>query len=468
MATLLYLVPSVVLLALTQVQVTSSDLIQVEKNSRNSNGNGNCSCGLSNVTLTMIDNGLQLVDPSAVFASKPSMHNRHMHHLMVNVSRCLGGCGCAPSPTDLSNNPMKSKFVCRPTLTSLKTVMIPVHWLSSHEPVKLTMALEEHKSCLCVDPNSINVTLDVDVRLRRELHMREEEKLSREIRSVAPTISNAIIQTTRATSSAAAHVKSGSSSGSETSATASQAASDMTNGDLAGSVKPTEHEIVYYKTCLACREQQDLCKVNGQIYDSEVCHCVYPASRTFLNSFYTLGVVMLTVMVCCFLVFGVQKGDENVLNSSRRSTRRSNSCSRRCSSTHNQQPHTASSGSQGGGGGGQDRQHRSSVTSGGRRYSSRDDVERNECIGLNNGGRITTNNTNPDQPVTGNNTGAHTTLIHNLNSNNNSNPTAAPSASSATATPSTAGGAHNGSSAQCGPDAIMVNNVASAATTETS
>ena len=90
--------------------------------------------------------------------------------------------------------------------------------------------------------------------------MREEEKLSREIRSVAPTISNAII-TTRATSSAAAHVKSGSSSGSETSATASQAASDMTNGDLAGSVKPTEHEIVYYKTCLACREQQDLCKV---------------------------------------------------------------------------------------------------------------------------------------------------------------------------------------------------------------
>ena len=94
--------------------------------------------------------------------------------------------------------------------------------------------------------------------------VREEEKLSREIRSVAPTISNAIIQTTRATSSAAAHVKSGSAS--ETSATASEAASetasdDMTNGDLAGSVKPTEHEIVYYKTCLACREQQDLCKV---------------------------------------------------------------------------------------------------------------------------------------------------------------------------------------------------------------
>ena len=44
------------------------------------------------------------------------------------------------------------------------------------------MAMEEHKSCLCVDPDSINVTLDVDVRLRRELQEREEEKLSREIR----------------------------------------------------------------------------------------------------------------------------------------------------------------------------------------------------------------------------------------------------------------------------------------------
>ena len=30
-------------------------------------------------------------------------------------------------------------------------------------------------------------------------------------------------------------------------------------------------------------------QVNGQIYDAEVCHCVYAASRTFLNSFYTLG-----------------------------------------------------------------------------------------------------------------------------------------------------------------------------------
>ena len=63
MGTLLYLVPSVVLLALTQVQVTSSD--------SNVEGSENCSCGLSNVTLTMIDNGLQLLDPSAaaLFAS---------------------------------------------------------------------------------------------------------------------------------------------------------------------------------------------------------------------------------------------------------------------------------------------------------------------------------------------------------------------------------------------------------------
>ena len=59
---------------------------------------------------------------------------------------------------------------------------------------------------------------------------------------MAPTISNAII-TTRATS-----VKTGASD------------SEVTNSDF-GPPKPTEHEIVYYKTCLACREQQDLCKV---------------------------------------------------------------------------------------------------------------------------------------------------------------------------------------------------------------
>ena len=28
---------------------------------------------------------------------------------------------------------------------------------------------------------------------------------------------------------------------------------------------------------------------SGQIFDHDVCHCVYPATKTFLNSFYTLG-----------------------------------------------------------------------------------------------------------------------------------------------------------------------------------
>ena len=30
-------------------------------------------------------------------------------------------------------------------------------------------------------------------------------------------------------------------------------------------ITPTEHEIVYYKTCLACREQQELCKVRDDV-----------------------------------------------------------------------------------------------------------------------------------------------------------------------------------------------------------
>ena len=106
------------------------------------------------------------------------------------------------------------------------------------------MAVEEHKSCLCVDPNSINVTINrVDIRLREKLAIEEDEKLSREIRSVGPTaMSNAII-TTRATSA----VRKG----------------EVTNREIGpDGVKPTEHEIVYYKTCLACREQQDLCRVS--------------------------------------------------------------------------------------------------------------------------------------------------------------------------------------------------------------
>ena len=63
---------------------------------------------------------------------------------------------------------------------------------------------------------------------------------------MAPTISNAII-TTRATS-----VKTGASD------------SEVTNSDF-GPPKPTEHEIVYYKTCLACREQQELCRVSNYL-----------------------------------------------------------------------------------------------------------------------------------------------------------------------------------------------------------
>jgi len=109
-------------------------------------------------------------------------------------------------------------------------------------PLSLALAVEEHKSCLCVDPNSINITLKVDARLRGELQQREEERLSREIRSVAPTISNDII-TTYPTSA----VRKG----------------EVTNREIGpDGVKPTEHEIVYYKTCLACREQQELCRVS--------------------------------------------------------------------------------------------------------------------------------------------------------------------------------------------------------------
>lgn len=97
------------------------------------------------------------------------------------------------------------------------------------------------------------------------------------------------------------------------------------NSSLALDAEDADHVAVFYETCLLCKEQQDTCEKTGQVYDPTVCHCVFPASRTFLNSFYTLGVVMLTVMVCCFLVFGVQKGDENVLNTTRRSTRRNQS-----------------------------------------------------------------------------------------------------------------------------------------------
>lgn len=102
------------------------------------------------------------------------------------------------------------------------------------------MGVEEHKSCLCVDQNSINVSINVESRLREQVKRNENAELSREIRSVAPTSSNDIITTKAAT----------------------RKGTFVSNREIGpDGVTPTEHEIVYYKTCLACREQQDLCKV---------------------------------------------------------------------------------------------------------------------------------------------------------------------------------------------------------------
>ena len=122
--------------------------------------------------------------------------------------------------------------------------------------------MEEHKSCRCVDQNSINVTLNVDLRLREVLESQEKEKLSREIRSVAPTISNAII-TTRATSAGGTAGAGGNDYGSSNPRRVKSG--QVTDREFGpDGVKPTEHEIVYYKTCLACREQQELCRVSKQ------------------------------------------------------------------------------------------------------------------------------------------------------------------------------------------------------------
>ena len=69
MAIELYLVLTVVLLALTfQVQVTQSTIknSETKESTNHQNHSRNChsACGLNNVTLTMVENGLQLVDPS--------------------------------------------------------------------------------------------------------------------------------------------------------------------------------------------------------------------------------------------------------------------------------------------------------------------------------------------------------------------------------------------------------------------
>ena len=135
--------------------------------------------------------------------------------------------------------------------------------------ISVTLAVEEHKSCRCVDQNSINVTLNVDLRLREVLESQEKEKLSREIRSVAPTISNAII-TTRATSSDNRGAAAGGGTDVSYSNPRRVKAGIVTNderqfGPDGIGVKPTEHEIVYYKTCLACREQQELCRVSNYL-----------------------------------------------------------------------------------------------------------------------------------------------------------------------------------------------------------
>lgn len=64
-----------------------------------------CSCGLKNATLTLIENQLQLVEEEITTTG------------LTNISRCFGGC--------------EEALVCRPTLTSLQTVTVPVPWKSA-------------------------------------------------------------------------------------------------------------------------------------------------------------------------------------------------------------------------------------------------------------------------------------------------------------------------------------------------
>ena len=93
---------------------------------------------------------------------------------------------------------------------------------------------------------SINVTYSLEQRLRRKINADEEAKLNREIRSVAPTSPNNDVITTRATYGTVNVIFN----------------DDGLEREIGpDGIKPTEHEIVYYKTCLACREQQELCKV---------------------------------------------------------------------------------------------------------------------------------------------------------------------------------------------------------------
>lgn len=99
---------------LSSVQVTQSI---VDMETRPQDEDHHCHCSLKNVSLSMVNNRLQfvteIVDSNSHYSS---------YFLMANVSRCYGGCAATTQ---------KSSLVCRPTLTTLKTVAMSVPWQSS-------------------------------------------------------------------------------------------------------------------------------------------------------------------------------------------------------------------------------------------------------------------------------------------------------------------------------------------------
>lgn len=90
------------------VLLWSNIVVPVTKSSLES-----CLCHLHNVTLALKDKSLQLVELSLD-------HNYDNSGSIANVSRCYGGCG--DSEED------KSRLVCRPGATALKTVTFSVPW----------------------------------------------------------------------------------------------------------------------------------------------------------------------------------------------------------------------------------------------------------------------------------------------------------------------------------------------------
>ena len=87
------------LLSSSVVPVTKSDL--------------SCgSCDLKNVTLTFVDNHLQVLD----YHHQQQIPVQRHSNFLANVTRCMGKC--------LED----SGLVCRPTLTSLQTLAVPVPW----------------------------------------------------------------------------------------------------------------------------------------------------------------------------------------------------------------------------------------------------------------------------------------------------------------------------------------------------